>query len=295
MAGNNTGDGIRMAMEMGADLWHMWHYHSTYGFVHPDQDYPYAMRTKRLPDWVPKQTEAPHVEPQEAEPVTEAGAENKAVPMSWIILDQDGERYMNEYQPYLQDTGARQMGTFDANRQKFPRNPSYLICDEDGRKRYKLGDAITNDPDISYSWSEDNSKEVEIGILKEANTVSGLAEALDLPRQAVEKSISRWNNSCEKGKDGDFGRPPGSMEPITNPPYYGAEVWSVVSNTQGGPAHNSQQQIIKATGEPIPRLFSAGEMGSIYGHLYLSGGNIAECVIAGRIAGQNVSDLQIWE
>ena len=47
----NTGDGIRMAQAAGADLWHMWHYHGTYGFRHPDADeFPYGIRLHRLPD-----------------------------------------------------------------------------------------------------------------------------------------------------------------------------------------------------------------------------------------------------
>src|SRR4029453_13961527 len=37
----NTGDGVRMAQTLGADLWHMWHYHGSYGFKHPDPDYPF--------------------------------------------------------------------------------------------------------------------------------------------------------------------------------------------------------------------------------------------------------------
>ncbi len=49
----NTGDGIRMAQDLGAELWHMWHYHGCYGFKHPDPDYPVAIRVKRLPDWFP--------------------------------------------------------------------------------------------------------------------------------------------------------------------------------------------------------------------------------------------------
>ena len=49
----NTGDGIRMAQDVGADLWHMWHYHGVYGFKHPDPNYPFGIRPKRLPDWIP--------------------------------------------------------------------------------------------------------------------------------------------------------------------------------------------------------------------------------------------------
>jgi succinate dehydrogenase/fumarate reductase flavoprotein subunit len=40
----NTGDGIRMAQAMGADLWHMWHFHGCYAFKHSDSDFPFALR-----------------------------------------------------------------------------------------------------------------------------------------------------------------------------------------------------------------------------------------------------------
>lgn len=49
----NTGDGIRMTQAAGADLWHMFHYHGSYGFRHTDPFYPFGIRTKRLPDWIP--------------------------------------------------------------------------------------------------------------------------------------------------------------------------------------------------------------------------------------------------
>ena len=39
----NTGDGIRMAQELGCGLWHMWHYHGSYGFRHTDETYPYGI------------------------------------------------------------------------------------------------------------------------------------------------------------------------------------------------------------------------------------------------------------
>ena len=45
----NTGDGILMAQEVGAALWHMWHYHGVYGFKHSDPAYPFGIRPKRLP------------------------------------------------------------------------------------------------------------------------------------------------------------------------------------------------------------------------------------------------------
>jgi predicted oxidoreductase len=75
------------------------------------------------------------------------------------------------------------------------------------------------------------------------------------------------------------------MMPVARAPFVYAPVWPIVSNTQGGPVHDAAQRIIKPDGTPIPRLYAAGEMGSVFGHLYMSGGNIAECFVGGRIAG----------
>ena len=75
------------------------------------------------------------------------------------------------------------------------------------------------------------------------------------------------------------------MMPIAAPPFYGAPVWPVVSNTQGGPVHDARQRVVNVFGAPIQRLYAAGELGSAFGHLYMSGGNIAECFVSGRIAG----------
>ena len=56
--------------------------------------------------------------------------------------------------------------------------------------------------------------------------------------------------------------------------------------------HDAQQRIIDVYGKPIPRLYAAGELGSSFGHLYLSGGNIAECFVTGRIAGRNAAEAE---
>ena len=276
-ARTNTGDGIRMAQDLGAQLWHMWHIHGSCGFRHPDPAYPYAIRLKRFPDWFP-------------------GEEYRArVKMAWILLDRDGRRFMSEYQPYTQDTGVRPLQYFDPVRQNFPRNPAFMICDEAGRRMYPLGKATSNDQGIRYDWSDDNLKEVELGILKRADTLEGLASQLGLPPDEVRASVTRWNDQCAVRRDDDFSRPGGTMTPIRTPPFYGAPVWATLSNTQGGPVHDAQCRIIDVHGNPIPRLYAAGELGSSFGHLYMSGGNIAECFVTGRIAGNGAASLGPWD
>ena len=276
-AGTNTGDGIRMAQDLGADLWHMWHIHGAYGFRHTDPAYPYAIRVKRFPDWFP-------------------GEAHKArLKMAWILLDRFGRRFMSEYQPYTQDTAVRPLQHYDPVTQSFPRNPAYLVCDDAGRRLYPLGKATSNDKGVRYEWSEDNSREVELGILKRADTLEGLAIALGLEPEAATASVSRWNDQCNGGGDIDHGRPGGTMMPIRTPPFYGAPVWATLSNTQGGPVHDARARVIDVYGSAIPRLYAAGELGSAFGHLYLSGGNIAECFVSGRIAGREAAGLAAWE
>ena len=84
------------------------------------------------------------------------------------------------------------------------------------------------------------------------------------------------------------------MMRIDTPPYCFGPVYPAVSNTQGGPVHNPRQQILDTAAAPIARLYAAGELGSSFGHLYLSGGNIAECFVTGRIAGREASLLAPW-
>lgn len=199
---------------------------------------------------------------------------------------------MCEYQPYNQDTAHRPMQYYDPVTQRFPRNPAIMVCDEEGRNMFPLGKATSNDEGLRYEWSADNVKEIESGILKRANSFAELADLLHVDKVSMQESVDRWNAACASGKDADFGRPAGSMMPITVPPFYGAMVWATLSNTQGGPVHDAKQRIIDVYGQPIPRLFAAGELGSSFGHLYMSGGNISECFVTGRIAGTEAAKLK---
>jgi succinate dehydrogenase/fumarate reductase flavoprotein subunit len=267
----NTGDGIRMAQDVGSALWHMWHYHGSYGFRHPDPGYPFGIRTKRVPDWIPDD------------------GPSGAVPVPWILLDREGRRFMNEYEPYLQDTGHRPFERFHPETQTYPRIPAWLVADEEGRARYPFGRPTYNERGLSFDWSLDNLHEVELGILHRAEDVSTLAAGLSVSEERLQETLARWNDACARGRDVEHGRPPESLMPIRTPPYYYAAMWPIVSNTQGGPVRDERQRVVDVFGEPIPGLYSAGEIGSVFGHLYISGGNLAECFAGGRIAGREAA------
>lgn len=262
----NTGDGIRMAQEAGAALWHMWHFHGSYGFRHADPGYPFGIRTKRLPDWRPG--EGPRGD----------------VRLPWVLLDRFGRRFMNEYEPYLQDTGARPMARYAPEVQDFQALPAWLVSDEAGAALWPFGRPTWHEPGVGYEWSRDNSRELENGILKRADSLEDLADAIGADPSVLADSMSAWNDACAAGQDAVWSRPPSSMVPIRGPKFIYAPVWPIISNTQGGPVHDEYQRVIHAGGSPIPGLYAAGECGSAFGFLYMSGGNIAECFIGGGIA-----------
>jgi succinate dehydrogenase/fumarate reductase flavoprotein subunit len=273
----NTGDGIMMAQDVGARLWHMWHYHGVYGFKHPDPGYPFGIRPKRLPDWIPG----------------EAARADVKVP--WIIVDRRGRRFMNEYPPYTQDTSWRPMATYDPESMSYLRIPAYMIMDEPGRGAYPIVSPTFNDRRFRFEWSERTLRDLESRIVKSAGSIPELAAAMGVEETVLARTIADWNAECDRGKDTVHDRPPTSMVRIATPPFYFAEVYPVCSNTHGGPVHDIEQRVIDAFGQPINRLYAAGELGGVFGHLYISGGNLAECFVGGWTAGRNAAKLEAWD
>lgn len=264
----NTGDGVRMAQKVGAALWHMWHFHGGYGFKYAE--IPFAIRHV----WA-----GPRVDHRK---------------MIWIAVDKFGKRFMDEYPPAPQDTATRSLEYYDADIQDFPRIPCYLIFDEDGRKIGPVAIPIVNDERYDAEWSDDNLAEVEKGWIRKGQTLDEIAGQIRVDSKVLNDTVTRWNSLCAEGADKDFKRPSGTMMPIARPPFYAMESWPIVNNTQGGPEHDAKQRVLDPMKQPIPRLYVAGEVSSIYGHLYLEAGNIAECFVAGKIAGENVAQERPW-
>lgn len=268
---SNTGDGMIMAQGAGAALWHMWHYHGSYGFRHPDPAYPFGVRLKRLPDWLP------------------GTAFREDVAMSWILVDGRGRRFMNEYEPYMQDTGHRAFEEMDFTTQKPAHVPALLIVDAQGRARYPLSAPTWNDPDVASRFGDTTPRGMDQDILREFATLDALASAFGVDPAGLRATVDAWNAQCGTAEPDPFGRPAESRMPILSPPFSAAPVWPIVSNTQGGPVHDARQRVIDAYGSPIPGLYECGEIGSVFGHVYLSGGNLAESFVGGGIAGREAA------
>ena len=92
---------------------------------------------------------------------------------------------------------------------------------------------------------------------------------------------------CAVGQDA-FGRPLSSLVPLDSPPYYCMPLYPGGPNTCGGPRRDEHARILSPSGQPIPGLYGAGELGEAVGMLYpANGGNLSESVCFGRLAAEH--------
>ncbi|MDY7080376.1 MAG: FAD-binding protein [Chloroflexota bacterium] len=275
----NTGDGIKMAQKAGAALWHMNNALGDLGAI-----------------------VVPEFEPV---PIPIGFPTN-----GFIFVNKLGRRFMNENRESRHGFGHKEyLMQFDGIEGDFLSLPCYAIFDETTRLAGPLlGMAGWRFGWFNwysgYEWSQDNSAEIEKGWIKKADNVGALATQLGMEPAELEETISTYNGYCEAQVDPDFGRPEiapallgppmPALVPLVAPPYYAVELYPNMYNTQGGPRRNGKCEIVDPYGEPIPRLYSAGELGSFWGWMYNGGGNNCECLCTGRIAGGNAAAEDPW-
>ncbi|MDP6101051.1 MAG: hypothetical protein QGH66_06515 [Dehalococcoidia bacterium] len=184
------------------------------------------------------------------------------------------------------------LGLFDIQRLEYPRIPCYWIFDQKRIKASALPLTIVGSAGSKqlYHWSQNNSKELASGWIISGTTVEELTRKLDRPPDALRTSVNTYNGYCEKGQDHEFKRRTLDLISLEKPLFYAVGLWPGGANAQGRPCRNTRSQTLNTDGNPISRLYGAGDLGSIYGMLYPSeGGNLAECNAFGRIAGKNAA------
>ncbi len=264
----NEGDGITMALSVGADLWHMNNYAGpSMALKVPEVRTSFSMQALHY---------------------------SKVLPGGMIVVGPDGRRFTDE-------KFKTRHGKVPVNGRWLPLStpcPMFMIFDY---TLFSAGPLYDKHPSHGwtqiierYEWSEDNRAELAKGWVKTADSLAGLAAILRLDPAALTATVGRWNRYCDARHDGEFGRSL-MMEPIGDGPFYAVELSPSMLNTQGGPRRNEKGQIVRPNGTPIPRLYSAGELGSIYSYLYQGTGNIGECLAFGRISGRNAAAEPPWD
>jgi succinate dehydrogenase/fumarate reductase flavoprotein subunit len=264
----NEGDGITMAMSVGADLWHMNNYAGpSMALKVPEVRTSFSMQALHY---------------------------SKETPGGMIVVGPDARRFTDE-------KFKTRHGKVPVNGRWLPLStpcPMYMIFDH---TLFAAGPLYDKHPSHGwtqiverYDWSEDNSVELAKGWIRTADSLAGLAEVAGLDPARLKETVDRWNRGCADMHDPEFGRTL-MLAPIVNGPFYAIELSPSMLNTQGGPRRNERGQIVRPDGTPIPRLYSAGELGSIYSYLYQGTGNIGECLAFGRISGRNAAGETPWD
>lgn len=255
---HNTGDGVRIAQKAGAQLWHMDAEASAIG-IHPDGWDAGFVLTVRKP--------------------------------GYIYVDSAGDRFVNEARLEAHNAGAA-FAQFDLASYGFPCMPSFLVMDEENGRGAPLAMDIFSYNVVfkQYQWSADNSAEIDKGWIEVADSVEALAAIVGVETGVMAATLENYNAACRAGVDRAHGRPPETLKPI-KAPYYVMRIVPLMYNTQGGPRRDEQARVLDPDNHPIPRLYAAGECGSIWGFKYQTSTNFSETIVYGRIAGANAARM----
>jgi flavocytochrome c len=135
------------------------------------------------------------------------------------------------------------------------------------------------------------------GSLRKFDTLEEVAKGYNMPAGPFVEQVKRWNTFVEQKKDAELdGMIFKDAVPNVTPPYYAARLWPRVHHTMGGLAINKNAQVIGFDLKPMPSLYAAGEAtGGVHGAVRLGSCAMADCVVFGRIAGQNAAKEQPWD
>ena len=301
----DTGDGITMAAEVGAGMWHMNHQAGTYDMWFPDYNMAWGC--------------------------TPSG-------FGWFIVDKYGNRYVNEeVSPFSGHGCAAWMGQFDPTVPEYTRIPSFMIFDS---KTFAAG-PIGRSVGITYlgvpgaslggaAWPGNSAALAKGWIIEGATSPSDLANAINqaaiatVPTMAtlsqigqkmvpaiqgpagkiqikanpsmLTATVNKWNADCAAGNgDTVFGRTAAQMAPVSTPPFYAVPLFPGSYNTHGGPIHDAQWRVCDFNNNPIPRLYEAGELGGEQAFLYVVAvSDIPAYIATGQIAGNNAAMEAPW-
>jgi succinate dehydrogenase/fumarate reductase flavoprotein subunit len=224
-----------------------------------------------------------------------------------VIVDNYGNRYTDEHiitdstRPYRYQF-YKEAVKYDMLGMVYPRVPSWIIFDETRRTG---GAVVGGGTTVGYGflpWSADNMDAINRGWIIKADTLDELAAKIKadpenrnlIDANNLKSAVSRFNSFCAAGRDADFNRTPATMGPVERPPFYAMKMYPGGPNTKGGIDADERRQVYDWAGKPIPRLYTAGEISSVFKFTYQAGGNITECMVCGRVAGRSAAAERPW-
>ncbi len=281
----NRGEGIHMAEQAGAQLWHMNNMVGNAWGVQLDPEDRYSCFSMKL---------------------TGKG---------YIVIGPDGCRYQSEDDMSRLRHGKYNKGGVWANLE-MPM-PAYLLFDQECFDGGMLTPAGIGFQTLVLDGKIPTADELlERGVIKRCESAEDVAAFTGIEAATLQGTLDRWNRMAAQNSDTDFGRGTARDEQGYAPdhvlyngkdkiaaydlvglgyPLYAMPLAPTFLNTQGGPKRNAFNQVLDMNDEPIARLYSTGELGAIYVNEYNGGGNFSDAIASGRVAARHCASLEAWD
>ena len=128
--------------------------------------------------------------------------------------------------------------------------------------------------------------------VQEADSVREMAKAMNVPASVLQATLGEYNESILKASAGAEKNI--VKQPLLTPPFYFGKERFDLHFCCGGLAINSKGQVLRTDGQPVPRLYAAGECtGGIHGKDRLGGDSLISCFVFGRISGASAANTKI--
>lgn len=210
-----------------------------------------------------------------------------------LIVDQRGDRYMNESASYI-DVGHAML----ERESTVPAIPSWLIVETRHRRRY-----------LFSAFMQGTKRLKEAGIVRRADTLDDLASQLGMDPARLRATVERFNGFARDGVDADFGRgrtaydryysdprvkPNPNLGPIEKGPFTAVQLVPGDLGTKGGLLTDADARVLDQDGQVIPGLYAAGNTtASVMGRTYPGpGSTIAPAMIFGYRAARHLASSE---
>ena len=181
-----------------------------------------------------------------------------------ILVNAAGKRFVNEL-----NTRKIVSNAITA----LPEHSAYLILDQGIRDHVKAIEFYD-----------------KVGLVVHGETIEDLAKKINVDPSNLKQTVATWNQAVENHDDAEFGRTTGMDRGITNPGFFAIHIAPAIHYTMGGIHITSKTQVLDGNGDIIKGLFAAGEVaGGLHGNNRVGGNSIAETIVFGRQAGQQVA------
>lgn len=205
-----------------------------------------------------------------------------------IFVDNGGQRFMDESVAYDR-AGRRIIELVESGQLTLP---FWYIYDNRGE-----GAPPIYWPNVPFL---DTAAYQAANLWRSAPTLGELAEKIDVPADALEASVARFNSHCAKGEDSDFHRGDEPYErivvygesplvPIGEGPYHAAAFVLSDLGTKGGLRTDENARVLNTGGDVIQGLYAAGNtMAAVSGEAYPGGGNpVGSSMVFGFLAARH--------